>query len=57
MDTEHLNADPRLYGHQTRQEVITRITIQYIVITIVKNMDMYLNTTLGLTLVVTTRDG
>ena len=57
MDIEHLNADPRLHGHQTRYEVITGITIQDIAIIIVKNMDISLRTTLEHISVETKIDG
>ena len=61
MDIEHLNANPSLHGHQTTYEVMKTlaigITIQDIVVIIVKNMDISLRTSLEHILVETTRGG
>ena len=64
MDIEPLSADQRLCGHQiSMQEETTMHTItigtttQGKVVTIVKNMDIYLKTALEHTLKETTTDG
>ena len=46
MDIEPLNVDPSPHGHQAMKNLTIGITIQDIAITIVKNMDISLRTTL-----------
>ena len=64
MDTKYMNADLRPSGHQSNKQRYTKmetpmigITTKGIVITIVKNMDMFLRIILRHTSEVTTRDG